>query len=111
MRELGLPGSERLREPKDLDDEVVVAHAAVGRRLCTGALRETPYGHAIGTHGLERDRATYVAELIAAMIKRGGAPLPHAVRPRLESICQNPVPFTACWSCVTRMASAEVSHQ
>jgi hypothetical protein len=47
MRELGFPGGERPREPKDLDDEVMAAHAAVRRRPRTGALRETRYRRAI----------------------------------------------------------------
>jgi hypothetical protein len=110
MRELGFLGGERLREPQDLDDEVVHAYAAVGRRPRTGALRETLYHHATSTHGLERDRAARAAELIATVIGRGGAPLPHAVRRRL-SIDQNPVPSTVCSSCMTRTARAEGSHQ
>src|SRR4051812_33884937 len=110
MRELGFLGGERLREPQDLGDEVVLGYAAVGRRTRTGALRETRYRHAIGAHGLERDRAARAAELIAAVIGRGGAPLPHAVRRRL-SIDQNPVPSTACSSCTTRTARAEGGHQ
>lgn len=51
MREPALLGGERPREPKDLDDEVVVvAHATVGRRPRTGALSEALYRYAIGTH-------------------------------------------------------------
>lgn len=110
MRELGFLGGERLREPKDLDDEVVVAHAAVGRRPRTGASRETLYRHTIGPHGPERDRAARAAARIAAVIGRGEAPLPHAMRRRL-SIDQNPVPSTACSSCMTRTARAEGSRQ
>jgi hypothetical protein len=108
MRELGFLGGEHLREPKDLDDEVVVSYAAVGRRPRTAALRDTLYRHATCMHGLERDRTARAAELIVAAIGRGGAPLPHAVRRR---IYQSPVPFTVCWSCVTRMASAEAGRQ
>ena len=107
MHELGVLGGERLREPKDLDDDVVVAYAAIGRRPRTAALRGTLHRHATSVHRLERDRTARAAELIAAAIERGGAPLPHAVRRRIQ---QNPVPFTACWSCMTRMASAEVSR-
>lgn len=99
MSELGVLGGERLREPKALDDAVVVAHAAVDRRPRTGVLREALYRHAIGTHMLERDCAACAAERIAAVIKRSGAPLPDAVSRRLESLYRNPVPFTACGSC------------
>jgi hypothetical protein len=111
MRELGFLGGQRLREPNDLGDETVLAYAAAGRRPRTGALRETLCRHAIGAHGLERDRTARAAELSAAVIGRGGASPPCAVRRRLESIGQSPVPFTARSSCVTRMASAEVIRQ
>jgi hypothetical protein len=83
MRELGVLGGERLREPNDLDDEVGFAHAAVGRRPCA-------------------------AELIATAVERGGASPPHAAHRR---IYQSPAPFTVCWSCVTKMASAEAGRQ
>lgn len=103
MRELGFLGGERLRRPNDLDDEVVVAYAAVGRRPRTGRLRETLDRRAIDSHGLWRDRTAGALELIAIVLGRGGAPRPHAMRRRLESI--------SCSSGVTRTASAEVRRQ